>query len=115
MTIIKLLNHYLSFPEKNDSANDAFVALLSKYILDEMDTDTNFDVNLFIEYILEENENIEVLEVTEVDDDKVYFEYDEEALEALMDEILTEDEDEEDGDVEYYYDQDEEDEDSNEE
>jgi prenyltransferase beta subunit len=115
MTIIKVLNHYLSFPEKNDSAKDAFAALLSKYILDEMDADSSFDINLFVEYILEENDKIESLDTSEVDDDKIFFEYDETILENLISEILEDEDDEDDaGDVEFYYNQDEEEEDSNE-
>ena len=106
MTTIKVTNHYLSFPEKHDLVKEAFEGLFQKYILEEMDSDSIFDINLFIEYVLEENDKIETIDFSEIDENMIFCEYTEEDLEALIDDILA-DEDEEDKGVEFFYDQEE--------
>jgi len=109
MTILKVSNHHLSLPQKNQRAKEFFERALEVYVLETLDQDVEFDLDLFIEDLDFDNDAIEVLEGASIKDEEIYFEYTEESLEDLIQKFFDSNNDEDD-DVEYYKDRESDDE-----
>jgi hypothetical protein len=103
MTILKISNYYLSLPQKPLVSKDFFETSLEAYVLEILDEDATFDLDLFVENLDFDNEAVELLEGVNVKDEDVYLEYTEEGLEDLIQKILDTDSNDED-DVQYYED-----------
>ena len=111
MTILKISNYYLSFPQKKQGAKEFFERALEDYVLETLDQDADFDLDLFIEDLDFNNDVLEILEGQNIKDEEIYFEYSEEGLEDLIQKFFDSVSKKEDDDVEYYKDCEDEDED----
>jgi len=102
MTILKISHYYLSLPQKPQAAKDFFESSLETYVTKTMDPDTDFDLDLFIEHLIYENEKIELMDDVNLKEEDVNFEYDEDKFEDMIQEFFNNEDDDEDDGNEYY-------------
>jgi hypothetical protein len=114
MSVLKVCNYYLSSSLDETKLADKFKEILFEYLAD-IELDSGFDLDNFVEEVFEENKFFEILS----DSDGFYDNcLNEEDIDDLIDEFISsiEDEDDESGDLEededdVEYDEDSEDED----
>jgi hypothetical protein len=102
MATLKVSSFYLDSSYKREEILEKFEEALLSY-LDEMDEDVDFDISLFIEELVESNNDFELIEV-EDEKEEIDYEYTETKIYEIVDDALSRYEEEsleEEDDVDY--------------
>ncbi len=87
MSIIKINNNYISSSYKESEVKGKFEEELDKYLELISDEDIVFDIHLFLEYLVENNADFEIL--LEPDDENVDIDYSGEEFDEIIEEKLS--------------------------